>query len=330
MMTKMTTDSQAGTPWPAIPLGTRVVVRYRLPAGYSHPMTDVIGDLVSVEPVVVVRTAEKKLVQVAPNTVVALKALSARPIRTAEIRSLEHAMAAGWPGLEQAWIDGWFLRAGGGFTGRANSATPLGPRGTVADPDDPDVRARLRGWFADRGLPLRLLLPDRLAPSPEGWVPSSGPAQVMAADLDNVPLPPGLGPVAVSAEPDADWIALYRGGNLPDVAGAVLGAVVAGTLGFGRIGTPGTPPIAIGRAAITDAPDGRRWVGLSAIEVAPEHRRQGVGTLLSGSLLEWGRELGASHAYVQIEAGNTASRELYSGLGFVDHHRYGYLTEPVG
>ncbi len=110
----------------------------------------------------------------------------------------------------------------------------------------------------------------------------------------------------------------------------MLGAVVAGTLGFGRIGTPGTPPIAIGRAAITDAPDGRRWVGLSAIEVAPEHRRQGVGTLLSGSLLEWGRELGASHAYVQIEAGNTASRELYSGLGFVDHHRYGYLTEPVG
>lgn len=323
----VTTDNPAGAP---IPLGTRVVVRYRLPAGYSHPMTDVIGDLVSLEPVVVVRTAEKKLVQISPSTVVALKALSARPIRIAEIRSLEHAAAAGWPGLEQAWIDGWFLRAGGGFTGRANSATPLGPRGTVGHPHDPDVRARLREWFAERGLPLRLLLPDRLVPTPEGWVPSGNRVQVMAADLDNVPLPPSVGPVVVSPAPDGDWLSLYRGGDLPEVAGAVLGAVVAGTLGFGRIGPPGARPVAIGRAAITDAPDGRRWIGLSAIEVAPEHRRRGVGTLLSGSLLGWGRELGATHAYVQIEGDNTASRELYSGLGFVDHHRYGYVTEPVG
>ncbi|MFD6855788.1 GNAT family N-acetyltransferase [Rhodococcus sp. NPDC060090] len=325
----MTTDGPAGAPGTAIPLGTRVVVRYRLPAGYSHRVTDVIGELVSMEPAVAVRTAEKKLVQIAPNTVVALKALSARPIRTAEIRSLEHAAAAGWPGLEQAWIDGWFLRAGGGFTGRANSATPLGPRGTVADPADPEVRARLHGWFADRGLPLLLLLPERLAPIPAGGVPGKQ-VQVMAADLDNVPLPPGPGPVAISPEPDADWLALYRGGNFPDVAGAVLGAVAAGTLGFGRIGARGTAPIAIGRVAVTDAPDGRRWAGLSAVEVSAEHRRQGVGTLLSGSLLGWGRELGATHAYVQIETGNIASRELYAGLGFVDHHRYGYVTEPVG
>ena len=52
----MTTDRPA----PSVPLGTRVVLRYRLPAGYSHPMTDVIGELVSVEPVVAVRTADRR------------------------------------------------------------------------------------------------------------------------------------------------------------------------------------------------------------------------------------------------------------------------------
>ncbi|MGC5162313.1 N-acetylglutamate synthase, CG3035 family [Rhodococcus sp. DT1] len=320
----MTTDEPAV---PAVPLGSRVVLRYRLPAGYSHPMTDVIGELVSMEPVVAVRTADKRLVQVSPSAVVAVKQIAARPVRTSEIRSLEHAAAAGWPGLEQAWIDGWFLRAGGGFTGRANSATPIGAPGTVADPADPEVRARLRDWFAARGLPLRLLVPDRLARIPQGW-PTGDRVVVMGADLENVPLPEGPVPVAVAGEPDEEWLSLYRNGTVPPVGQAVLGAVAAGTLGFGRIGAPGQPPLAIGRAAVTHAPDGRRWVGLSAVEVAPEHRRRGLGTLLCGSLLAWARDAGATHAYLQVHDENVAARTMYRELGFVDHHHYTYATEP--
>lgn len=313
----------------AIPLGTRVVLRYRLPAGYSHPMTDVIGELVALEPAVVVRTETRQLVQVAPDAVVALKALAARPIRTREIRALEVAAAAGWPGLELEWVDGWLLRAGAGFTLRANSAIPLGDPGTVGDPADPAVRARLAGWFADRGLPLRLLIPDRLARIPADW-PSGGEMQVIAADLENVPLPEGPNPVVVSARPDPEWLSRYRGGGtLHEDARHVLGAVARGVLGFGRIGAPGSEPIAIGRAAVTDAPDGRRWVGLSAVEVAPEHRRNGLGTLLCGSLLRWGRGRGATHAYVQVADGNTAARAMFRELAFVDHHRYRYVTEPV-
>ncbi|KLL96706.1 hypothetical protein NJ76_04050, partial [Rhodococcus sp. IITR03] len=57
-----------------------------------------------------------------------------------------------------------------------------------------------------------------------------------------------------------------------------------------------------------DAPDGRRWVGLSTVEVAPEHRRRGLGTLVCGALLRWAREQGATHAYLQVEESNTAAR----------------------
>lgn len=313
----------------AIPLGTRVVLRYRLPAGYSHPMTDVIGELVAVEPAVVVRTETRQLVQVTPDAVVALKALTARPVRTREIRALEAAAAAGWPGLELEWVDGWLLRAGAGFTLRANSAIPLGDPGTVADPADPAVRARLAGWFADRGLPLRLLIPDRLARVPEGW-PAGGDVQVMAADLDNVPVPEGPTPVLVSGRPDQQWLSRYRNGVLPEHAERILVAVARGVVGFGRIGAPDDEPVAIGRAAVTDAPDGRRWVGLTAVEVAPEHRRHGLGTLMCGSLLRWGRDRGATHAYVQVADDNVGARALFRELAFVDHHRYRYLTEPVG
>ena len=312
-----------------VPLGTRVVLRYRLPAGYSHPMTDVIGELVSVEPVIAVRAADGRVVQVAPTSVVALKPIAARPIRASEIRALEHAAAAGWPGLESDWVDGWLVRAGHGFTGRANAATPLGERGTVADPAHPAVRARLREWYATRGLPLRLLVPDRLARIPDGW-PASEPVLVLGADLGNVPLPPEPTPVTVTARPDAEWMSLYRGGDTPPVAQEVLTAVAAGILGFGRIGAPGAPPLAIGRAAVTDAPDGRRWVGLSAVEVAPEHRRRGLGTLVCGALLRWARDQGATHAYLQVTEANVAARAMYRELGFVDHHRYRYVSEPVG
>ena len=31
-------------------IGSRVVMRYKLPPGYAHPMTDVIGELVSLDP----------------------------------------------------------------------------------------------------------------------------------------------------------------------------------------------------------------------------------------------------------------------------------------
>ena len=71
-------------------------------------------------------------------------------------------------------------------------------------------------------------------------------------------------------------------------------------------------------------------MGLSTVEVAPEHRRRGLGTLVCGALLRWAREHGTTHAYLQVEESNTAARALYRELGFVDHHRYRYASEPVG
>lgn len=62
-------------------LGGRVVVRYRLPPGASHPLTDVIGTLEQLEPTVVVRTADGRVVEVNRADVVRLKALGPKPVR---------------------------------------------------------------------------------------------------------------------------------------------------------------------------------------------------------------------------------------------------------
>ena len=42
---------------------------------------------------------------------------------------LERVAAAHWRGTEQEWLGEWLLRAADGFTGRANSALPLGDPG---------------------------------------------------------------------------------------------------------------------------------------------------------------------------------------------------------
>ncbi|MFI6871456.1 GNAT family N-acetyltransferase [Nocardia sp. NPDC050406] len=306
-------------------IGRRVVVRYRLPEGYPQPLTDVIGELVSVDPVTV-RTADGEVVQIAADRVVAWKALGARPIRTKEIRALESAAADGWPGLQRGWIDGWQVRGGNGYTHRANSAVPLGSSGQPAIASAETLHA-IGEWYAARGLPLQLLLPDRLAPAPPGWRTWNETA-VLAVDISNMVLPQGPSMARVDPEPSAEWLDTHgrRGEDEPaaPIDLEVLTAIRDGELGFATLGLP--TPIAIGRGAVTTAPDGLRWIGLSCVAVAAAHRRRGLGALLCAELIRWGATRGATHAYVQVEVDNEPALALYRELGFVDHHRYRYAA----
>ena len=88
-------------------------------------MTDVIGHLLDAGPTLRVRTKHGDVVEIAVSDVVTVKALAAAPVRTSDIRNLEHAAALAWPGVEQEWVEGWLLRFGHGSTRRANSAVPL-------------------------------------------------------------------------------------------------------------------------------------------------------------------------------------------------------------
>lgn len=313
---------------PDIPVGERVVVRYRLPDGSDPPLTDVIGEVVSTNPLTVMG-ADGHPVLIPATRVVALKRLAPRPIRTSEIRTLESAAAYGWPGTEYAWMDGWLLRAGHGYTRRANSAVPIGDTNGPARVDAETLH-RIGAWYAAKGLPLQLALPDRLAAVPPGWN-SWGETRVLGIDLDNFVLPQGPSMVRIATEPDIAWLEIHRyRGDEPSGHTAtvplpeVLCAVHEGQLGFASLGLPG--PIAIARGALTTASDGRQWIGLSCVAVLAAHRRHGLAALVCGELLRWGRDRGATHAYVQVEAGNVEALELFGELGFLDHHSYRYAV----
>jgi GNAT superfamily N-acetyltransferase len=287
--------------WPQ--LGTRVTVRYRRPAGSVPPLTDAVGHLLGIDPVVRVQTKTGTVVQFAPADVVAVRVLSDAPVRTSQIRALEHAAALGWPGVEQHWLDGWLLRAGYGVTNRANSAVPL-----EISADSASIPA-IVDWYTQRGLTPRLAIADRLVRLPGAGERAN---QVLVRDVSAAEPDSS---VRLSARPNDAWLELYH----RDVPVDLLTAVVDGEVVFGM-----HADLAAARASVTDAPDGTRWVGLSAVRVPDQ--QPGVGRALCEALLAWGAARGATRGYLRVLDADSAAAGLAQLLGFALHHRARYFV----
>lgn len=260
------------------------------------------------------------------------------------IIGLERAAAEHWRGTEQEWLGDWLLRAAEGFTGRANSALPLGDPGLPLD----DALAVVTGWYRARGLPPMIAVPLPLerpaaaevlpsCPLPSGlddhlsersWATRPGPAYVMTAELAALPPAPGLPADAefrVDAEPDEAWLDMYhyRGQRRqPTVLRTVLMSAPAQEFASIRAGSD-RDVVAIGRLSI-----GAGWAGITAVEVDPALRRAGLGTALTLGICAEAASRAVSRAFLQVEITNTAARALYERVGFRYSHRYHYRIAP--
>jgi GNAT superfamily N-acetyltransferase len=127
--------------------------------------------------------------------------------------------------------------------------------------------------------------------------------------------------ITVASAASSDWLALFRGGDTPPVARAVLDGPPV--VGFATLLDDAGAPVAIGRAAV-EAP----WVGFTAIEVEPAMRRHGYGRAVMAQLTSWSRERGALRGYLEVVATNRPAIALYESLGFTEHHRYACREAP--
>ena len=265
------------------------------------------------------------------------------------IVDLERMAAAHWRGTEEEWLGDWLLRAAEGFTGRANSALPLGDPGLPLD----EAIAAVANWYRARGLPPMIVVPAPIEPAPiesgpagpgpidpvpagdpldghltrRGWLTRPGPAFVMLADLPLGAATDGLGKsraVQVSPEPDDAWAARYhyRGQDtLPPVARKVLTS--AEHQSFVSI-RDGGEVVAIARLSVAGG-----WGGLTAVEVHPDHRRRRLGTAITAAACQQAERHGASRVFLQVETGNDPAQALYRRLGFRYSHRYHYRVAPL-
>lgn len=323
-----------------VAVGDRVVVRRALPDTPGH-LSDVVGHVLSLDPLTVRPQKIGGLPSRAPAVTIpseqvkVVRRLSPRRVLNSEIRAIEQATAEAFPGIEHRWSeDGqWLLRAGDGITERSNSATPLGPAASLGAVPLEEIQA----FYAEHGLPTILHVPERIGRPAEALCADPqweyGPEiLVMTKGIDKPcpqePAPAGVPGfrLRVDAQPDAAWLGMYhfRGTPLPERALRLLRSEICGTLGFGRVLAPTGETVAVTRGTITESQDGRRWLGYSAVEVAPAYRRRGLASWLGAAMLAWGAEHGAQAAYLQVLESNEAGVSLYGSQGFVEHHRHRY------
>jgi len=68
---------------------------------------------------------------------------------------------------------------------------------------------------------------------------------------------------------------------------------------------------------------------INNVAVREEYRRQGIGRALLNRILEEGRRLGATAAFLEVRVGNIAARALYERCGFrAAARRPNYYSEP--
>jgi ribosomal protein S18 acetylase RimI-like enzyme len=304
--------------------------------------SDALGELVELsETHLTVATATGKLRVPLSEVHRAKRVPPARRPTAAAVVALELAANEAWPAPVQDRLGGWLLRAADGWTGRANSALPVG------DPDRPLDAAidAVERWYAARdqpamiNVPLPLAGPVGVALDERGWGAARPLTLVQTAPLATIlaAAPPrtDLPPVELAPVPSAGWLTIAAArkatsagtgapepaADLPAAARHLLTAVdqVRFAHVYAETGAAGRELVAVARGTVT----GRgRWLGLTLVEVIPDARRQGLGSHLARGLAEWAAGLGATDAFLQVEERNAAAVALYRRLGFTTHHTY--------
>ncbi len=312
----------------AAALGERWVVRHRLTDGSA---TDTIGWLDQLGPELVVLTGVDGTRQsVSPVAVILARrapaALGGRDPLRVPADELEQRALPGWLAEHEA-LGEWTLRAGGGFTGRANSCLAVGDPGVgVAE-----AAERVVAYAAAHGItPMAQVITDSatdLALRELGWTRTYEAVDVLvtrlAELLETRPLDPRI---TVTETLDEAWRAAYQLSRPNHAPRAVLDLILGGNPPRALAGSPGSSAdslVSIGRGHLSGD-----WLGLAAIWTAPEHRRQGLATAVLAALGHWGARRGARYAYLQVAVVNRPAHRAYERLGFVRHHGYGYLRPP--
>ncbi|WUR59184.1 GNAT family N-acetyltransferase [Micromonospora chokoriensis] len=225
-------------------VGYRIVVRRIVGIREGRPLfSDALGELVELSETHLTLATAKGPLRVPVAQVHRAKRVPAtrRPTAAAVV-ALERAADEAWPAPTRGRLGDWLLRSADGWTGRANSALPIG------DPDRPLPAAvdAVERWYAEQGQPAMINTPLPLAApvgtelDARGWT-ARPPTLVQTAPL---PLPPegrpaprqgdGEGAAATASASAADGSSNTEveltgdaAGELPTgAAGAWRGAVV--------------------------------------------------------------------------------------------------------
>lgn len=240
-----------------------------------------------------------------------------------DILSLERLLLFAWPARESETLHGWTLLTDGGFTGRANAATPLkfdGALGAAIIDVQKHYQSRhMRPIFRiARGACAPIDLPEAL--SARGWKPSMQ-TLVMVAPIS----------AALATLPDPVNVTL--GAAYPDTVDAILKETSATPAEYDeRRGLAQRTPQPRVFALTGDDAAGlcvlvEGQAGIFLMRTHPAQRRKGHARRILAALLRWARDNGATDAFLQVEASNAPAIALYEAAAFKTVYSYDYWRE---
>ena len=246
------------------------------------------------------------------------------------VQSLETRLVNAWPSLEVQIAGGWLLRFAKGYSKRANSATPMIPGVTLDD----RLVDHIVGQFEAQGIRPCFRLTGLEASDVDARLAARGFEEVeptfgMVADLDGQALEEIATEHALRIDTRVDprWVrgaaSAYGGAKADDGALIEIVSRIRLPHAFATLDLD-DEPVAWGFAVAE-----RGYVGLYDVVVAPDLRGLGLARTVTAELMAWGREQGATRAYLQVREENEVARALYRSLGFTDAYRYTHRMAPA-
>ena len=247
--------------------------------------------------------------------------------RRVSVAEVERHALPGWLADSEP-LGEWTLRAGGGFTGRANSCHAVG------DPGRPVAAAaeRIVAYAVRHGIaPMAMVVvgsAEEEALRALGWVDTYVPTQVLAARLADVlgerPAPEDVRCRRVPG-PTRGWRRTAGAGRCRPTGRWCAGSWATTHPGRSPRWRAMRAPVAIGRGHVSGP-----WLGVAAVWVDPEHRRGGRATAIMTALGHWAARQGCRYAYVQVDREERQGRSpRTSGSASSIHHGYLYLAAAL-
>jgi N-acetylglutamate synthase len=259
------------------------------------------------------------------------------------IRSIERCSMNGLPALKTGEVGGWVLRFSEGYTNRANTVNPLELEDGLGDTNEIEDRLRrCEELYAGVGQPTIFKMTEAIRPEnlekvlvergyrPHGPLVNMQTCELGPGEKGGAELIPGWGEdeeFRIVKEPQVSFLwfkAFARMNSLSistmNILSRMLHRIEKMSM-FVRIELFGSS-VGCGYAVLEDG-----HLGLFDILVDERMRRQGIGELVMHELMEWGRNVGANMAYLQVVTDNEPALTLYRKLGFGTAYQYWYLKK---
>ena len=245
---------------------------------------------------------------------------------------LEELQSNAFPALQTVMYDGWSVRFGGGFTYRVNCANPMYPESLPLQEKLDYVENLYRNsglsksiFKLHEGMDLNVMLSCEQKLTKMGYG-TERVGNIFLCDLGAFDKQPKV-EVRVESVMTGEWLqgfltmngtapvqqkaaeAMLRNIHYPILAASIWedGKMVACGLGVAE----------------------RGYVGLYDIYVDASCRRRGLGGDICTAIMNAGKDMGCTMAYLQVLADNHGARALYRGLGYTESYEYWFRTKEL-